>query len=266
MQAALRCQAAAALLAAGSAAWAQDARSLSVCFAEDDPPRSVRAGAHGFDMDVARLLAANLERGLRIVWVPERYQTDVESSDVDYRPILTGQCDVQLSAPGEDAIARFRGRLALSEPYYGAAFELLPAGSAFRWGEPYTGIFAVRANTVAHVALDAVGARWTMQTHTDGILAALGDGTATSALVWGPNLAVADVEPNESFEPPAVLRWNLHAIARRDDPVLEEINSAFADAAVKREIRALQRRHRIPVRAPFASVHTGVAFRALQGQ
>ena len=260
----MRRLAAAAALAAGAAVAAEEAGQLSVCFAENDPPRSQRAGARGFDLDVARLLARHLRRDLRIVWVAERYQTDIESSDVDYRPILTGQCDVQLSVPGADAIARFRGRLALSEPYYGAAFELLPAGSAFRWQEPYEGTVAVRANSVAHVAIDALGVRWTMQAETEGILAALRTGAATSALVWGPDLADVDLGRNEGFEPPAVLRWNLHAIARRDDPALAALDGAFADQAVQEGLLALMRRYRIPAHAPFETVHTRAALRALQ--
>lgn len=253
----------AAALAAGTAVAAQEARQLSVCFAENDPPRSLRSGAQGFDLDVARLLARHLQRRLRIVWVAERYQTDIESSDVDYRPILTGQCDVQLSVPGADAIARFRGRLVLSEPYYGAAFELLPAGSAFRWEEPYAGTMAVRANSVAHVVIDALGVRWTMQSETAGILAALHTGAATSALVWGPDLAAGDAGRNDDFEPPTVLRWNLHAIARRDDPVLAALNRAFADQAVQAELLALMQRHRIPAHAPFAYTHTRASLQAL---
>ena len=253
----------AAALAAGAAVAAQEAGQLSVCFAENDPPRSLRTGAQGFDLDVARLLARHLQRNLRIVWVAERYQTDIESSDVDYRPILTGQCDVQLSVPGADAIARFRGRLALSEPYYGAAFELLPTGSAFRWEEPYAGVVAVRANSVAHVAIDALGLRWTMQAETAGILAALRTGAATSALVWGPDLATVEVGRSDDFEPPAVLRWNLHAIARQDDPVLATLNGAFADEAVQAALLALMRRHRIPAHAPFESAHTRASMQAL---
>ena len=267
MRAPLRCTIAAvatAVFAAGSALAAQSGPWLSVCLAEHDAPRSMRAGTQGFDVDVARLLADHLGRGLRMVWVAERYQTDIESSDVDYRPILSGQCDVQLSAPGPAAIARFGGRLVQSDPYYGAAFELLPKGAAFRWQEPYAGTLAVRANSVAHVAIDAIGVRWTMHADTDGVVSALRDGTAKAALVWGPNLATKALEYDAHFEPPAVLRWNLHAIVRRDDPVLSALNQAFADPSVQRRIRALQRDHGIPPRAPFPSVHTSAALQALE--
>ena len=249
--------------AIAAATAAQEVQQLSVCFAENDPPRSLRAGAQGFDVDVARLLARHLQRNLRIVWVAERYQTDIESTDVDYRPILTGQCDAQLSVPGADAVARFRGRLVLSEPYYGAAFELLPASSAFRWKEPYAGVVAVRANSVAHVAIDALGARWTMQAETAGILAALRTGAATSALVWGPDLATLDIGRNDGFEPPPVLRWNLHATTRRDDPLLAALNRAFADEAVQAALLALMRQHRFPAHAPFETTHTRASMQAL---
>lgn len=239
---------------------------LSVCFAENDPPRSARADAQGFDVDVARRIAARLGKVLRIVWVPETPQTDIESTDVDYRPILGGQCALQLSVPGAEAIAHLDGRLALSDPYYGVAYELLPSSSAFRWGEAYAGTMAVRGNTVAHVALDALGVAWTMQENTAGIVAALRAGTATSALVWGADLGGVDMERRQDFQPPAVLRWNLHAVARRGDPVLATVDGAIADDAVLRDIRALQRRYGMPPRAPFASAFTAAELKALRAR
>ena len=63
---------------------------------------------------------------------------------------------------------------------------------------------------------------------------------------------------------PRCCAGNLHAIVRRDDPVLSALNRAFADPSVQRRIRALQRDHGIPPRAPFPSVHTSAALRALE--
>ena len=253
------------LVAAANAA--TDAPSLSVCLPEADPPRSVREGASlragGFDVDVARLLASKLGRPLRLVWLPERGQTDIESTDLVFWPLLAGQCDMQLSIPGADAIARLAGRLALSEPYYGATFELVPARSTFRWGEPYDGVLAVRANSVAHVAVDAAGIRWTMQERTADIVDALAEGRADAALVWGPNLALTQAARNEDFESPIVLRWNLHAVFRRGDGLLEDVNGVFVDAAVKETLRTLLRRHRIPAHAPFPRTYSREALQTV---
>ena len=149
-----------------------EAGNLRVCFAENDPPRSQRGGT-GFDLDVARHLAAELDRRLLIVWLPETEQTDIESTDVDFRPLLMGQCDLQLSVPGAGAVERFRGRLVLSQPYYGAGFELIPADSTFRFDVPYSQTVAVRANTVAHLALNAAAIPWSQQASNDDIVQAV---------------------------------------------------------------------------------------------
>lgn len=264
--AAARCLGAlAGLWLAGSvlAAPANPEPALAVCLAENDPPRSVRSteGASGLDVDVARLAAARLQRPLRLVWMREQPQTDIESTDLDFRPLLRGECDVQLSVPGQDAIARYRQRLALTGPYYAAAYELLPADATLRWGAAYTGTVAVRANTVAHVAIDAAGLRWTMQGSTADILAALRQGEATAALVWGPDLATLQAPRNPDFEPPAALCWNLHAATRRDHPLRETLDQLFGEAATRQAVLALLERHGLPPRTPFASVHSLSALR-----
>lgn len=235
---------------------------LRVCFAENDPPRSRRGGA-GFDTDVARELAAQLDRRLVVVWLPEEEQTDIESTDADYRPLLTGQCQLQLSVPGAGAIERFRGWLVLSEPYYGAAFELIPADASYRFGEPYPGTVAVRANTVAHLALDASGVSWSQQAANEGILRALADGTAAAGLVWGPHLALLDVERNADFDAPPVLRWNLHAALRKDNPLRADVDGILSSTTFQERVPDLLARHGIPVREPFPSVHTAQLLQSL---
>ena len=241
------------------------AEPLAACFPAADPPRSVRADASGFDVDVARLVAAQLGRPLRLVWLPERGQTDIESSDLVFWPLLDGQCDMQFSIPGASAIARYGSRLELSEPYYGAAFELVPADATLSWGEPYPGTLAVRANTVAHVAVDAVGIRWTMQERTTDLAAAVADGRADAALIWGPNLALEDSLPrNESFDPPAVLRWNLHMVVRRGSPLLAQVNGLLAESTTKSAVKSLLETHGLPARAAFPTTYSRQALDALR--
>lgn len=237
---------------------------LSVCFPAADPPRSARADASGFDVDVARLLAARIGRPLRLVWLPERGQTDIESTDLIFWPLLDGQCDMQLSIPGAPAIARYGAQLQLSEPYYGAAFELVPAAATLVWGEPYEGVLAVRANTVAHVAVDAVGIRWTMQERTVDLVAAVADGRADAALIWGPNLALTDgLVRREGFDPPAALRWNLHAAVRRGDGLLADLNRLLGDPTIKSAVKSLLDDHGLPARTAFATTHSRQALDAL---
>ena len=241
---------------------ATDTAHLRVCFPENDAPRSKRGGG-GLDIDVAGHLARQLDRRLLIVWLPEEAQTDIESTDADYRPLLRGQCDLQLSIPGPEAIKRYRGWLVLSEPYYGAGFELIPADSPFEFGAPFTGTVAVRANTVAHLALNAANVGWSQQSSSAGIARTVADGTAAAGLVWGPDLALLDTEHNTDFEAPAVLCWNLHAAFRRDNPLIEEVNRLFATTEFRARVVEHLAKHRIPVRIPFESVHTPADLLAL---
>ena len=235
---------------------------LRVCFPENDPPRSVRSGP-GFDVDVALAVAGRLGRRLVIVWIPEREQTDIESTDIDYMPLLTRQCDMQLSIPGADAIARFRRWLVLSEPYYGAGFELIPPESDFRFGQPFVDTVAVRANTVAHLALDGAGVPWSMQASNEGIVEAVASGRAAAGLVWGPYLALIDIDHSPGFQAPPVLRWNLHAAVLRGNPLLDDLDRAFATPAFQSRVRGLLAKHRIPVRGPFATAHSADDLKSL---
>lgn len=257
-----------AVAAFAAGADAERSAPLAICFAENDPPRSLRSGASatGLDVDVARALAAKLERPLRLVWMPESPQTDIESTDLDFRPLLRGECDAQLSVPGEDAIASLRRWMALSAPYYGAAYELLPSSSPLRWGKPHDGTVAVVSNSVAHVAVNAAGLRWTMQRTSADVLGALAEGAASAGLVWGPDLAMLGerAEPSTDFQPPDALRWNLHAATRQDDPLLADLNGAFMDADFQRQVLALLARHGLPSRGPFQTAHTRAGLAALK--
>ena len=232
-----------------------DVAELRVCFAENDPPRS-RRGARGIDVDVATHLARRLDRRLMVVWLPDQAQTDIESTDADYRPLAMGQCDLQLSVPGTPALHRLAGRLILTEPYYGAGFELIPRDSPFRFGTPFAGTVAVRANTVAHLALDAARVEWSQQVSSAAVVAAVADDAAAAGLVWGPDLTRLDAEYNRGFEAPPVLRWNLHAALRRDSPILDDVQRVFASAEFREQVAALLARHGMPVREPFDNVHT----------
>ncbi|MCY3838530.1 MAG: hypothetical protein OXH09_07815, partial [Gammaproteobacteria bacterium] len=209
-----------------------------------------------FDIDVAGHLARQLHRRLVIVWLPEEAQTDIESTDADYRPLLMGQCDLHLSVPGAEAIKRFRRWLVLSEPYYGAGFEVIPADSAFGFDAPFSGTVAVRANTVGHLVLNAANVGWSQQSSSAAIVRAVADGTAAAGLVWGPDLALLDIDHNADFSAPAVLRWNLHAAFRKGNPLIEDVNRLIATPVFQANVARNLVKHGIPVRSPFESVHT----------
>jgi ABC-type amino acid transport substrate-binding protein len=229
---------------------------LRVCLGESDPPRSEAQPLQGFDVDVARLLARGLNRELQPVWLATPNPTEIESTDIDYGPLLAGRCDVQLSIPGADAFGDLDQRLALTQPYYGAAFELVPASASMDLDSPGEARIAVRGNTVAHVFIDKLGFDWTMRRDSADIAQALSRGEADAGLVWGPELAAMQLSHNPEFEAPAVLRWNHHAATRVADVALREaIDGVLANEGVSEEIQASMRRHGIPPRSPFASVH-----------
>lgn len=241
-----------------------DGPRLRVCLPEDDPPRSRRASASGLDVDVGRLLAAKLARPLAVFWAPSRVQTDIESSDRDYRPLLQRTCDVMLSVPGAAEIAPFQDSLILSVPYYGATWEVIPHDADFDWRQPYTGKVAVQAFTVGHRAVDAWDLDWTMQADADALLHAVRTGTADIALVWGPDLAGRDIERKADFDPPPALRWNLHAALRREDAELASaIDAAFSSPDVRQAVGDLLAQHGVPRRGPFDTVHSLAALNAL---
>ena len=239
------------------------ASALRICLPENDPPRSSRSRATGLDIDVARLLARGMQRPLQLVWLPELGAID-EVSDFNFTPLVGNRCDAHLSVPGPEAVSAYRGALALSEPYYGAAYELIPETAHWQWGQPFEGTIAVLANTVAHVAIDAVGLGWTMRADTSEIGHAVASGNAAMGLVWGPDVVTAGVDRSPAFEPPPVLRWNLHAATRNNDPLLAEINRVFAEASFAGRMSDILAVHGVPARSPFASVYTPHALRALK--
>ncbi|MYE23840.1 MAG: hypothetical protein F4Y01_07840 [Gammaproteobacteria bacterium] len=249
--------------AAASLSWASGP-SLDVCLPEDALPRASRATEQGFDIDVARLLAKELDRPLRVLWLPTPNLTDIESSDTDYRPLLRGQCNLMMSVPGASDIADFGGALTLSQPYYGASWEVFPADSSFNWQQPYDGKVAVRAHTVGHRAVHELGFDWTMQPDNASIVEAVERGAASAGLVWGPSLGSLDVERKANTEPPQALRWNMHLAYRADDGAMSSvINTALSSRGVQDAIAALLKRHGIPERGPFETVHTTEALNAL---
>lgn len=228
---------------------------LRVCFAQDDLPRADRQSATGFDIDVARLVARELSKTFVPVWLPPPERTEIEVSDVSYTLLIKGQCDLQLSVPGEDAIAGIDA-IALTAPYYGAAFELIPEQGYHDLANWQGAEIAVRANTVAHIVVDRYGLPWTMKRNTDEIIVAVTSGEAEAGLVWGPDLAPSRTKPNTLFEAPSALRWNQHMAARTSDGVLiEGINALMSNKEIADEIQDLLARHHIPAHAPFAVIH-----------
>ena len=252
------------LALAATSVLADAGTALRVCLASDDAPRADRASGTGLDIDLARLLARELDRPLELVWLPELGEID-EVSDFNFRPLVAGDCDLHLSVPGVEGLGGFARALRLSVSYYGAAYELIPASADWRWGEPFHGTIAVMANSIAHIAVDAAALRWSMRPTTRDIVQAVADDEAAMGLVWGPDLAATEVSRTTAFTPPQALRWNLHAATRADDALLDAVNGVFAAAAFESRMAAILTRHGVPVRPPFESVYSREALDAIRG-
>jgi ABC-type amino acid transport substrate-binding protein len=229
---------------------------LRVCLGEADLPRSQAAPVQGFDLEVAQLVADGLNRELQPVWLAKPNPTEIESTDIDYGPLLTGRCDLQLSIPGLGALGGYAQHLALTEPYYGAGFELVPGNVDIDLEAPDERRIAVQNNTVAHVYIDKLGFDWTMRGDSDKIVAAIDSGEAGAGLVWGPELALLEIDYNPRFQAPAALRWNHHGATRSADLDLREaIDAVLARGDVRDGIHSLLRQHGIPPHRPFTSTH-----------
>jgi len=226
-----------------------DHAPLRVCVGQADPPRAVRPG-EGFDVDFAKLLANALERPLELVWLPRPKLRDIEETDLNFGPLIEGSCDLQLSIPGKSTLGTADGRIALSRPYYGTSFELLPADGDLGLAKRV----AVRANSVAHILVDRRGIPWTMQPDAESTITALNSGRADAALVWGPNLAGTKATRNENFDVPRVLRWNQHAAVHRQNiELLNQIDAIIGKSTA--QVQSLLASHGIPQRQPFKEVH-----------
>lgn len=225
---------------------------LRVCFAAEDLPRAERQNGSGFDMDVARAVANELSRRFVPVWMPAPDRTEIEVSDVSYTLLLRGACDLQMSVAGGDLVEK-QGAIALSVPYYGAAFELIPEGANPDLANWDGRKIAVRANSLAHIVVDRFGLPWTMKRDTEELLHAVTSGEVEAALVWGPDLATSRTTPDPSFEPLSVLKWNQHlAVAASNRQLLGDVDGVLAQDNVQRKIMELLAHHHIPVHAPFA--------------
>lgn len=247
-------------------AYAQE-KILRVCFGEYDAPRADKASGKGFDVDVMRAVAEHMGRTLQPVWVEqEAKMTEAESSDIPLPDLARGRCDAVASVPGPDALGRTGGKLALSQPYYGAAFEFVakPGGPA-DLSQMKGKRIVIQFMTVGHLAAQSMGLTWTGATSAGEQIAALDKGEADAALVWGPALGPLKRAPLPGNAPVEALRWNEHVATRQSDTELgRAIDTALGEMLASGEAARLMRAHGMPPHAPFNSVFNQAALLKLQ--
>ncbi len=229
---------------------------LRVCLLEDDAPRAHRSSGRGFDLDVMKAVAKDAGAAIELVWAPSRSGfSEIESSDLPLGRLARGECEAVASVPGTDSLGRLRDRLALSRPYYGAAFELIAAPDGPSTFAALRGRrVGVQLQSFAHLAAQSLHLDWRVRPSPRETLELLDTGEVDAVLVWGPALATLGRAPDPRWAPPRALRWNEHVAVRRGSPWLAAIDRALERLAADGAIERLAREHGIPARAPFATV------------
>jgi ABC-type amino acid transport substrate-binding protein len=239
---------------------------LRVCLLEDDAPRAHRVSARGFDLDVMKAVAKDAGAAIELVWAPSRSGfSEIESSDLPLGRLARGECEAVASVPGSDSLGRLRDRLALSRPYYGAAFELIAAPDGPSTFAALRGRrVGVQLQSFAHLAAQTLQLDWRVRPSPRETLELLDTGEVDAVLVWGPALATLGRAPDPRWSPPRALRWNEHVAVRRGSPWLATIDQTLERLAADGAIERLAREHGIPARAPFATVSDASALGELR--
>ncbi|MCE2558108.1 MAG: transporter substrate-binding domain-containing protein [Acidobacteria bacterium] len=245
------------------------AEDLRVCLLEDDLPRAHRANASGFDHDLFREAANRLGRNFVPVWRPNAPPySEIDDTDLPFDELLDGVCDLVPSVPGQLALGRLAAAIDLSPPYYAAAFEIyMPPMDRLEWTalpEVAAGHrVAVRLQSLGHFAAEWAGLDWTSLPTAADVAAAVDDGRATAALIWGPALGRLQKEPVRVFEPPPGLRFNEHAAMRSGDSLAPEIEQMLEELRRDGTLQRLADRYGIFRTEPFPTVSSPAAIRAL---
>ena len=259
-----------ALCAAALCAWGMSAAAatpLRICALSHNLPYSARASDNGYDVDVARAVAAKLARPLATVWVDNPAAlTEIDDSDYPVHRLQKGACDAIFSMPGPagDTLKKTPA-LALGAPYYGAAFELIgPPGTP-----PYLKALrdkqvAIQAQTVASFAIALLHGHQRTYFSPLAALEGVARGEASAALVWGPvagwqlkQQPALALSIAEGYAPPPGLSWNLHVATRTEDEALRDtIDRTLAALSAEGSLARIAGQYGIPWRAPFAVTYS----------
>jgi ABC-type amino acid transport substrate-binding protein len=239
---------------------------LRVCVLEDDAPRAQRASGRGFDIDVMKTVAADAGAAFEPVWIPSHPGfSEIESTDLPLPRLARGECDAAASVPGADSLGRMRERLALSRPYYGAAFELVSASGGPATLDELAGRrVGVQLQSFAHLVAQSLGLDWRVKPTPRETVELLDTGEVDAALVWGPALAPLGRAPRPGWTPPRALRWNEHVAVRRGSPWLAAIDRTLERLESDGSLERLVREHGIPVHPPFDTVSDAGALAELR--
>lgn len=249
-----------AAAAASDCAAAGAEPALSACVVQENPPFSFepgRAERPGIDAEAAALIARELGRELRLVWVlvPERGGLGRALKE----SIQAGRCDFFMGVPGSEEL-----RAELAQRHLGASQPYLEIG--YRWvSAPGTGpatLAQARRAARVGVATATPADLYLLREHFNryaygsnrDLIEALRRGEVDLALVWSPALAQA---PQAGRQAPVLaaeqpsdpgLRTSLAVASRDADAGLQRaIDAAIGRLVAGGSLARLERDYQLPV-------------------
>lgn len=227
---------------------AADASRLGVCVDADNPPFSSEQQGGGVDVEVARALAAGLQRELTLHWVrvPERGGLGKALK----QSIQAGQCEIFMGLPQEAEMARelAERKLATTQAYLTVGYVAVAPRNGGS-GNKIGAVTATPADVFLHRTRSAE--RQPFGNNRE-LLEALRAGQLRNALVWSPALAEHlamrkdDVLKLEAQQPQdASLRFGL-LVAVSSKGSVADINRVLAELASSGRLGAIAAAHALP--------------------
>ena len=226
----------------------QQRGEISLCANPDALPyASDNAAKPGFQVEIARALAARLGVKLQVSWIIPRLRAGL----VD--------CDMLLDTIADPAAVR--GPIKLSQPYQksGVALALRAGLQAQRFDDLKAGTrVGVMINSLASRSLDQRGLHTVPYAFENDMVADLAKGELEACAVSPASIAYFIHEHPESglhyahaYESEPELRWNLAVGLRRsDDALLEAVNAALAQLAADGTLGQIYGRYGVELRRP----------------
>lgn len=157
--------------------------TLTVCADPDNLPfSSGDAATPGYDVEIARAVAAELGARAEFKWIPTR------SARAALRNLLDGDCDLFPGLPASPGFAEEYPRLAFSRPYYTMGHVIVTTAGSTVGGladlKPV--VTAVEALSAGDVYLLGKGFRRKSYRTQEAAFRAVEAGEVPVALLWGP--------------------------------------------------------------------------------
>lgn len=238
------------LLALGEVerARAQEVEHLTFCVADDNMPMSQDASPPGFEVELARAIAARAGAEVRFTWLEPEERTE--------EALATGRCDAAPGAvadPDPMAGGRPMPGLRLSVPYARVGYLLIGRPGA-RPVESLTDVgddrIAVEGESIVVYTLRQRGHRVHVLHDTDAVIEAVADGRAEYGYIWGPLAAWLLRQARDvtvlPMRVPAADQWQLaFAIRESDEAVRQVVNRAIEDLIASGTIARLAERYHV---------------------